>query len=241
MEISQVGRELIERNEGLRLKAYPDPATGGDPWTIGYGDTGPDVVSGLVITKEEADERLTKRLNQEFGKIVNQMIGDSPTTQGQFDAMVSLAYNIGVGNFEKSSVIRDHVNGNYRAAADDFLKWNRAAGRVLDGLTRRREEERNLYLSNIELVPISEVTTPGKNNDNSNLEQNRVLRLTSPMMYGDDVRNLQSKLGNDPSQVDGIFGKQTEEMVRNFQRARGIFDDGIFGPVTRAMLDLQNK
>ncbi len=149
MAVSPVGRELIERNEGLRLDAYPDPATGGDPWTIGYGDTGPDVVPGLEITKGEADRRLRVRLDREFGAAVNRAIGDTPTTQGQFDAMVSLAYNIGVGGFDGSSVAREHAAGNYAAAADDFLKWNHAAGRVLGALTRRREEERALYLTDI--------------------------------------------------------------------------------------------
>ena len=147
MKISVAGRELIERNEGLRLEAYPDPASGGDPWTIGYGDTGPDVVPGLVITKEEASRRLTERLDREFGPAVERAIGSAPTTQNQFDAMVSLAYNIGVGGFARSSVVREHVTMHYQDAADAFLLWNRAAGRVMAGLTRRRGEERELYLA----------------------------------------------------------------------------------------------
>jgi len=155
MKVSPEGRALIERNEGLRLDAYPDPATGGDPWTIGYGDTGPDVVEGLTITKEEADERLSRRLEDDFGQNVNEEIGDAPTTQGQFDAMVSLAYNIGNGGakhqhghhgFDGSSVLREHLAGNYQAAADDFLLWNKAGGREMPGLTRRREEEAQMYI-----------------------------------------------------------------------------------------------
>ena len=152
MKISPAGRQLIERNEGLRLTAYPDPATGGDPWTIGYGDTGPDVVSGLTITKAEAERRLIVRLDREFGAAVNKAMGNVPTTQGQFDAMVSLAYNIGVGKpggrgFINSSICRHHAAGEYAQAADAFLLYNRAGGRVLPGLTRRRQEERALYLS----------------------------------------------------------------------------------------------
>jgi lysozyme len=147
MKVSPNGRALIERNEGLQLEAYADPATGGDPWTIGYGDTGPDVVSGLVITKEEADRRLSDRLEREFGATVNAVIGTVPTTQNQFDAMVSLAYNIGAKGFRGSTVAHEHVLEHQVAAADAFLNWTRANGQVLDGLVRRRNEERALYLT----------------------------------------------------------------------------------------------
>lgn len=147
MKTSAKGRSLIERNEGKELEAYPDPATGGDPWTIGYGDTGLDVVPGLVITDAEASERLSKRLEREFEPAVNRVCEGVPTTQGQFDAMVSLSYNIGTGGFKKSSVARLHAAGDYAGAADAFAKWNKAAGRVLAGLTRRRAEEADLYMS----------------------------------------------------------------------------------------------
>ena len=157
MFVSPAGRELIERNEGLRLEAYPDPATGGDPWTIGYGDTGPDVVPGLVITAEEASRRLEDRLRNEFGRVVNEETADVPTTQGQFDAMVSLAYNIGVGRrrtatrkpsgFRGSTVLRMHRVGNYEMAAQAFRLWNKAGGKVMKGLVRRRQEETDMYLA----------------------------------------------------------------------------------------------
>lgn len=169
MHVSATGRELIERNEGIRLRAYPDPATGGDPWTIGYGDTGPDVVPGLTITQEEADERLTRRLEQDFGLNVNEEIGDAPTTQGQFDAMVSLAYNIGNGGathqhghggFDGSSVLRFHLAGDYERAAASFALWNKAAGRENKGLTRRRNEEAELYLSDAAVEEIAPVAAP---------------------------------------------------------------------------------
>ncbi len=140
---SPEGRTLIERNEGLRLSTYKDVV--GVP-TIGYGDTGPDVVSGLTITKEEADVRLTERLGGEFGDAVKQAIGDTPTTQGQYDAMVSLAYNIGVNAFLRSSVARYHAAGNYAAAAQAFQLYNRAGHRVYPALARRRGEERAVYL-----------------------------------------------------------------------------------------------
>ena len=94
MEVSFFGRNLIKRNEGLRLAAYQDS---GGVWTIGFGDTGPDVVKGLRITLAEAGRRFARRLDRAFGAAVTKAIGDTPTTQEQFDAMVSLAYNIWAG------------------------------------------------------------------------------------------------------------------------------------------------
>jgi lysozyme len=138
---------LIKRNEGCRLDAYPDPATGGDPWTIGYGHTGPEVVDGLSISQSSADELLRQDLAK-FEQGVDDAIDEhAGTTDNQFGAMVSLAYNIGLGNFQKSSVIRFHNAGQYMAAANSFLLWNKAAGREMSGLTRRRHEEATLYMT----------------------------------------------------------------------------------------------
>ena len=144
MDVSFFGRSLIKRNEGLRLAAYQDV---GGVWTIGYGDTGPDVVPGLSITLAEAERRFSDRLGREFGAAVTKAIGDAPTTQEQFDAMVSLAYNIGVGGFRKSRVLKYHLKQSYIVAGDYFRLWNRVKGHVNKGLVRRREEERALYLS----------------------------------------------------------------------------------------------
>ena len=144
MKTSDAMRKMIEGWEGLRLEAYPDPATGGDPRTIGYGHTG-NVAPDSTITQEQADALLSQDLAR-FEAGVSAGLGDAPVTQGQFDAMVSLSYNIGLGNFRKSSVLRDHLAGNYQMAADAFLLWNRAAGREMDGLTRRREGEAQVYI-----------------------------------------------------------------------------------------------
>ena len=146
MRVSQTCVDMVKKFEGLRLDAYPDPATGGDPWTIGYGDTGPDVVPGLRITQEEAERRLMTRLDDDFGEAVTHAIKGVPTTQSQFDAMVSLSYNIGNGGFKGSTVLRMHLAGSYNAAADAFALWNKAGGRVMAGLVRRRQEEAMLYL-----------------------------------------------------------------------------------------------
>lgn len=148
MHVSADGRLMIEEFEGCRLTAYSD-AVG--VVTIGYGCTGGGIYEGMTITQAEADQMLSARLANEFEPGVLRAIGDTPTTQAEFDALVSLAFNIGLAHFRASSVCRLHCQGDYAAAADAFLMWNK--GRVngvlvvLSGLDRRRREERELYLS----------------------------------------------------------------------------------------------
>lgn len=145
MRTSTSGIQVLHSFEGCRLKAYPDPATGGDPWTIGYGDTGPDVKPGLIITQEEADSRFAKRLAREFEPGVTAALTRMPS-QGQFDGMVCLAYNIGIPNFKSSTLVRKFNAGDDAGAAEQFLVWNKAAGKVMLGLRRRRAAERALFL-----------------------------------------------------------------------------------------------
>ena len=145
METSQDGILVLHYFESCRWTAYPDPATGGAPWTIGYGDTGPDVVPGLVITQQDADNRFAKRLAMEFEPGVLQALLRAPR-QCEFDAMVCLAYNVGVRNFRGSSVVRRLNLGDTRGAADAFLMWDKAAGKSMKGLRRRRAAERALFL-----------------------------------------------------------------------------------------------
>lgn len=144
MNVDASGERLIKQYEGCKLKAYPDPATGGDPWTIGFGATGPGIRKGVVWTQAQADARFTADIGKFAGQVAAKL-GAAPTTQGQFNAMVSLAYNIGMGNFGQSSLLRLHKEGEYEAAANQFIRWNRAAGKVLTGLTRRREAEARMY------------------------------------------------------------------------------------------------
>ncbi|HGB3193967.1 TPA: lysozyme [Salmonella enterica subsp. enterica serovar Waycross] len=145
MKLSQRGIDLIKQFEGYSSKAYPDPATGGDPFTVGYGHTGKDVKPGMVITAEQAEKMLRDDVAR-FESGVSALL-KVPTTQGQFDAMVSLAYNIGLGNFGKSTLLRKHNEKCYSCAAGQFPAWNRAAGKVMNGLTRRRNAERDVYMS----------------------------------------------------------------------------------------------
>lgn len=139
---------MIERDEGDILTAYPDPATGREPWTIGYGHTGPDVYPGLKITQTTAEALLEKDLDK-FSDGVDEELNtprSKDTTNGQFSAMVSFSYNVGLGNFQTSSVLRFHNAGQFQQAADAFLLWDKAAGKVMAGLIRRRHQEREMYL-----------------------------------------------------------------------------------------------
>ena len=136
--------DLIKEFEGCKLTAYPDPATNAEPITIGVGHTG-GVKLGDVITQEQADEYL---INDVFhaANAVNQMVA-IPITQGEFDALCSFAFNLGVTNLRNSTLLRKLNSGNKDSAANQFLVWNMANGRVMAGLTRRREAERTLFLS----------------------------------------------------------------------------------------------
>lgn len=144
LQVSKRGEDLIKSFEGCKLVAYPDPGTGGDPWTIGWGTTGPDIKKGLVWTQEQADKRFTAHV-AEFAEKVWKALDGAAVTQNQFDAMVSLAYNIGPTNFKNSTLLKMHKAGNYVGAASQFIRWNKAAGKVMKGLTRRREAEAKLY------------------------------------------------------------------------------------------------
>lgn len=149
MKTNKAGIDLIKSFEGCRLKAYPDPATGGEPWTIGVGHTSaagpPAVRRGLTITDQEATDILKADLAK-FEAAVSKTLTKMPTPN-QFAAMVSLCFNIGPGAFAKSSVVRKFNAGDTAGAAKSFLLWNRAAGKVMAGLTRRREAERKLFLT----------------------------------------------------------------------------------------------
>lgn len=148
MKTSDAGLDLIKASEGLRLKAYPDPATGGEPWTIGYGTTtgaGVGKISrGMVITEAQAESMLVRSLDAYEAGVLAAL--KRTPTQHQFDAMVSLAYNIGVGKFSTSSVVRFFNAGDLPKAAASFLMWTKAAGKTLPGLVKRRTAERDLFL-----------------------------------------------------------------------------------------------
>lgn len=141
---SEKGIALTKQFEGCRLKAYPDPATGGDPWTIGYGHTGGDVYKGLSITQERADELLGIDI-QRFSDHVNRVVSVA-ITQNQFDALVDFAFNVGCGNLDKSTLLKKVNNSDFIGASLEFDKWVFAGGKILPGLIKRRGAEKSLFI-----------------------------------------------------------------------------------------------
>ena len=132
-----------KRSDGS-FEAYPDPGTGGDPWTIGWGSTGTDIKKGVVWTQKQCDDRFGSHLG-EFAEKVSKLLGGARTTQHQFDAMVSFAYNVGPANLASSTLLKKHKSGDFAGAAAEFAKWNKANKKVMAGLTRRRAAEAALY------------------------------------------------------------------------------------------------
>lgn len=135
-------KSVIKEAEGLRLEAYKD---GGGVWTIGYGHTGKEVKKGLQIDLTAAEAYLTLDL-QTAEDAVNKSVKVN-LTQNQFDALVSLAYNIGATAFKSSTLVKLLNKGKYDEAAEEFPRWNKDNGKVVDGLTNRRVKERALFLS----------------------------------------------------------------------------------------------
>ena len=147
MPVNQATLNLIKEFEGLRLTAYQDSV---GVWTIGYGttaraDVGVTPRAGMVITEGQAEQYLRLAL-EKFASAVRPLI-KVPVTLNEFGACMSLAYNIGPGSFAKSSVLRLLNAGQKSAAAQKFALWNRAGGKVLSGLTRRRAAETTLFLT----------------------------------------------------------------------------------------------
>lgn len=173
MKLNQAGIDLIKRYESCRLAAYPDPASplgqqillplnarkpgwqslSGAPWTIGWGTTGVDTYTTppspigptTVWTQEQADARFKKDLEL-FSNGVKLLL-KVDVSENQFSALVSFAYNCGLGSLKGSTLLQLVNRGKYTQAADEFLKWNKAKGKVLRGLVERRETERRLFLT----------------------------------------------------------------------------------------------
>jgi lysozyme len=149
VKISDRGLALIERFEGFREDAYPDPGTGGNPWTIGIGTTkypdGHRVRQGDHITHEQDREYLLHDLAW-VEECIDHCV-QVELTQNQRDATASLIYNLGCRAFEKSTLLRRLNAGRYEEAAEEFPKWCHAGGHVLRGLVKRRLEEHDLFLT----------------------------------------------------------------------------------------------
>lgn len=220
MRISEKGLAMIEKFEGCLLKAS-NKLDG--VWTIGYGQTGSyygkRVRRGMTTTKALAHAWLRDHSIKTYEDAVTQAV-KVPLNQHQFDALVSFAYNVGVGALKQSTALRKLNAGDYAGAADALTMWTKCNGKVLAGLVRRRKEERALFLT--------PVTQPQTGNTNLLRKGDR----------GDDVKLLQHRLNLLGWQLteDGIWGVQTDSAVRGYQYKAGLTVDGIVGAKTRAAL-----
>ena len=140
MKISNNGLDLIKHFEGLVLKAYKCPA---GVWTIGYGHT-KDVQPGDEWSESNADHMLEVEMEEYEGYIHDSVT--APINQDQFDALVSWVYNLGGGNLNASTMLKVLNAGQYEEVPAQMMRWNKAGGKVLEGLTRRRQAEANLFM-----------------------------------------------------------------------------------------------
>lgn len=162
--VSQRGIDCIKHFEsclepvtvkGVQMfAAYPDPAHGWKAPTIGWGTIqypdGRKVAKGDLIDQARADELLAWEVSEKAEGVAK--LVTVPLNSDQFAALVSFAYNVGLGNLGDSTLLKWLNAGSYNNAADQFLKWNRAGGKVLAGLTRRRKSERNLFLGKADFI-----------------------------------------------------------------------------------------
>lgn len=138
-KIGSKGLEMIKHFEGLELKAYQCAA---GVWTIGYGHT-KGIQPGMVITEETANDMLVEEL-EEYENYINSMV-ECPLSQNQFDALVSWVYNLGPANLKASTLLKVLNAGDYAGVPAQIKRWNKAGGKVLEGLTRRRQAEADLF------------------------------------------------------------------------------------------------
>jgi len=149
--INGMGLQLIKEFEGFKSKPYPDPATKSKPYTIGYGSTYYEdntlvTLQDKPITEERASILLKHLLDTKFCPQVEKLIKVA-VTDNQYAAVVSFAYNCGLQNLKESTLLRCLNAKNFSDAGNEFLRWDKAAGKVMPGLTRRRVAERALFLA----------------------------------------------------------------------------------------------
>lgn len=217
MKTSLTGIDLIKRFEGCRLSAYKAVPTE-QFYTIGYGHYGADVVPNMTITQAAADALLVKDLER-FEYQVNDT--GLSLNQNQFDALVSFTYNCGGRN-----LLQLVKNRSMDQIADALLLYNKAGGKVLEGLTRRRKAERELFMTGME-------------ERKTGNPYDEPIAAIKRGQKGNGVRWLQYQLnekGHYKLIVDGIFGPKTQAALMDFQNQHGLVIDGICGPATRMAL-----
>lgn len=226
MQASENCYALIKEFEGYHKKladgrctTYKCPAGVN---TIGYGTTkysnGKAVQMGDIITQDEALFEMTHEMNKICAPAIAKHV-KVPLTQGQYDALVSFIFNCGAGAFSGSTLLQLLNLGKYVEAGDQLLRWNKAEGQVLDGLTRRREQERALFLSGKPVNPAYPIIKYGDMGSAVQSMQEMLIKLTYTGV-----------------EADGIFGAMTENAVKRFQTNMKLVVDGICGPATWEIL-----
>ncbi len=226
MQTSAAGRKAITEREGNKLTAYKDSV---GVWTVGVGHSSaagaPKVVPGMKITAAQSDEILSRDLKL-FEGAVNKVV-KVPLNQNEFDALVSLAFNIGSKAFAGSTLVRKLNAGDRKGAAAEFAKWNKADGRTLAGLTSRRKSEREQFLKPVKAAPIMK------------LMETPVAKMAISLgdigpLVAELKRNLNA-LGYGPLPDDDVFDDATKAEVEAFQAGHNGEDgkplkvDGIAG------------
>lgn len=143
--LSAAGLAAVVSHEGLSYPAYPDPATGGEPWTICYGHTGPEVKRGMVATQAQCDRWLAQDLKKAQDIVTSTV--KVPLQQGELDAYTSFVFNVGGGNWRSSTLLRLLNQGKRQEACDQLPRWSYANKREMKGLKTRRYAERTMCLS----------------------------------------------------------------------------------------------
>lgn len=162
MALNAATMKLIMVSEGFEAESYPDPATGGDPWTIGFGHTSaagpPKVRKGLKITRAQGEAILSTDLVRTESQV--RAAVKVPLNSNQLGALVSFTYNVGLGNLKGSTLLRLLNAGNYAGAAAEFQKWTKAAGKTMPGLVARRAAEAALFRTPVSADEIKQQPVP---------------------------------------------------------------------------------
>lgn len=161
MKVSPAALKMVKHHEGVRVKPYRCPAL---LWTVGVGHViDPNHIKvpfeerrnlpipngwDRVLSVDEVDSILSQDLGR-FERGVARLCPASANSQGIFDALVSFSFNVGLGNLQRSGLRMKTNRGEFQDAAEEFMKWTKAAGRVLPGLVKRRQDERAMYLSGV--------------------------------------------------------------------------------------------
>lgn len=186
MKLSKAGATFIHSFEGLRLEAYKAVPTE-KYWTIGFGHYGSDVKQGQKISKAEADALFINDIAR-YEKGVEDAI-TKPMNQNEFDAMVSLCYNIGVGAFSKSTLAELFNKGDKEGASEQFDRWNKSGGRVLKGLVTRRSKEKALFLKPVKKKSTPKTYTVKRGDSLSKIAKANKLTLKQLLALNPKIRN----------------------------------------------------